>query len=140
MPVEYTSDDPLQTSAHVLYFGVNAQGRVEQGALETALYTRHPAAFSTFSRQCRADKIKPGTIWYWWDAKPALGFMVIRETPFGATRLRYVDAVIMGLARDYQRDGVKSAALVLPRTDQEEIIQVIDRWLGKAALAVRVYR
>lgn len=139
MAIDYASGDPLQTTAHVLYFGMNAQGRIETGNLETALFTRYPAAFAAFSRQCRADKIRAGQIWYWHDAQPALGFMVLRESPFGATRLRYVESVLLSLARDYQRDGVTSAAIVLPRSDSEEIKQMIERWLGKLALPVMVY-
>ncbi len=139
MAIEYISGDPLQTTAHVLYFGMNVQGRIESGKFETALHTRFPAAFSGFSRQCQAQKIKPGMVWYWRDAQPALGFMVIRESPFGATRLRYVDAVLLSLARDHQRQGVTSAAIVLPRSEPDEIKQMIGRWLGKLALPVTVY-
>jgi len=142
MSVEYVSGKPLDTTAQVLYFGANAQGRAEQGTLETALYTRYPAAFAAFNRLCRSDrsdKIKAGTVWHWIESKPALGFMVIRESPFGATRLRYVDSVMMSLARDYERNGIKSAAIVLPKTDQDEVKQVIERWLGESKLAVLVY-
>ncbi|MBE2270552.1 MAG: hypothetical protein IAE80_20110 [Anaerolinea sp.] len=139
MAITYLSDNPLTTSAHVLLFGTNAQGRIEQDALTIALHARCPTAFAAFSRQCRADKISAGKLWYWWDCQPALGFMVIRESPFGATRLRYVESVIMGLARDYQRDGVKSAALILPPTDQDDVKALLDRWFGTSALAVSVY-
>lgn len=141
MPIQYVSGDPLLTSAQVLAFGHNARGRLELGALETILHHHFPAAFSTYSKRCRAGKIKAGTLWLWRESRPMLGFMVVRDSPVGATRLRYVENVVLMLARDFQREAITSIA-VAPFWDNLEwptLKPVFDYWLGKAALACVVY-
>jgi hypothetical protein len=79
--------------------------------------------------------------WYWYESKPALAFMVVRETPVGATRLRQVDAVIMALARDYRIENIRSIALAPLGAihENEAIREVIERWLSKASLPVIAY-
>lgn len=141
MSLSYVSGDPLLTQQHILAFGSNAAGRSETTPLATALLTRYPAAFSSYSKLCNQGKIKPGTIWFWHETKPALAFLVVRETPVGATRLRYVDTVMMALARDYRRDGLRSIALApLGAEHEQNVIQeVIERWLSKSALPIIVY-
>jgi hypothetical protein len=141
MPLTYVSGDPLLTKQHLLAFGSNAAGRSETTPLATALLTRYPAAFSSYGKLCHQGKIVPGMIWLWHEAKPALAFLVVRETPVGATRLRYVDAVMMALARDYRRDGLRSVALAPLGAEHEQNAakEVIERWLGKSSLPMIVY-
>jgi hypothetical protein len=141
MPVHYVTGDPLLTQAQVLAFGHNRAGRSELGDLETLLLNRYPAAFSMYRKTCRKDRIQTGTTWLWRDTSPFLGFMVIRETPFGATRLRYVQSVMMSLARDFRLDGLQSLAIT-PLGDAlewPEIKLIIDSWLGNSPLPVIVY-
>ena len=70
--------------------------------------------------------------------RPTLAFLVVRETPVGATRLRYVESVVMALARDYKIDNLRSLALAPLGADHEAegIREVLDRWLAKSALPV----
>ena len=141
MPLTYLSGDPLLTKQQILAFGSNAAGRTETTPLATALLTRYPAAFSSYGKLCHQGRIEPGTIWYWHETKPALAFLVVRETPVGATRIRYVDAVMMALARDYRRDNLRSVALAPLGADHEQNAtkEVIERWLVKSPLPIIVY-
>ncbi|MEO8397629.1 MAG: hypothetical protein ABI700_31830 [Chloroflexota bacterium] len=141
MPLAYLSGDPLLTKQQILAFGSNATGRSETTPLATRLLTRYPAAFASYGKLCRQGRIQAGMTWYWHESKPALAFMVVRETPVGATRLRQVDAVIMGLARDYRIENIRSIAIApLGAAHENEAIRdVIERWLSKVALPVIAY-
>lgn len=141
MPITYVSGDPLLTHAQVLAFGHNARGRFQVGALETLLLNRYPAAFATYGKRCRADKIKSGSLWIWRETQPMLGFMVVRDSAVGATRLRYVENIALTLARDFQREGITSIAIA-PFWDALEWMTfkpIIDYWLGRCALPCVVY-
>lgn len=106
-----------------------------------ALLMRYPAAFASYGKLCRQGRIAAGTIWIWRETMPALAFMVVRETPVGASRLRYVDAAIMALARDYARDNIRGIAIAPLGAghEQAEIRAVFDRWLTKSSLPVIAY-
>jgi len=141
MPVTYTSGDPLLTRAQVLAFGHNRKGSTEVGPLETILLHQYPAAFATYSKQCRSGRIKSGTFWMWRESQPQLAFMAVRESPVGATRLRYVEAAVMLLARDFRLHNITSLALMRP-CDREEwpaLKPVVDYWLRGSPLPVVVY-
>jgi hypothetical protein len=141
MPLTYVSGDPLLTKQQILAFGINASGRTETTPLGMALFNRYPTAFASYGKLCRQGRIQAGMTWFWYESKPALAFMVVRETPVGATRLRQVDAVIMALARDYRVNNIRSIALAPLGADHENdsIREVIDRWLSKLALPVTAY-
>jgi hypothetical protein len=141
MTITYVHGDPLLTQAQILAFGYNALGRSEVGPLETELHNRYPAAFATFSKQCRAQRIKAGQLWLWHESQPKLGFMVVRESAVGATRLRYVDALALLLARDYQRDNIQNIAIA-PLGDPAEwlyIKPVLEQWLKPSSLPCTIY-
>jgi hypothetical protein len=141
MPLTYTSGDPLLTRAQILCFGHNARARVEVGALPTRLLDLYPAAFATYRKQCLNRRIKPGAFWIWRESQPALGFLVIRESSVGATRVRFVESVVMTLARDYRLHGLTSLALA-PLGDPLEwdaLRPVVDHWLSRCPLPVVVY-
>ena len=141
MSLTYLSGDPFLTQQQILGFGINAAGRTETTPLAMALFDRYPAAFATYGKQCRQGKIKPGMIWFWRDTTPGLAFMVVRETPVGATRLRYVEAAIMMLARDYRIENIRSVALAPlgAAHEAEAIREVLTYWLPKSALPVIAY-
>lgn len=141
MPLFYVSGDPLHTQAHVLAFGYNARGRTELGTFETQLSNRYPAAFSAYRKQCDAQRLKPGDYWVWRESKPALAFLVVRESSVGATRLRYVQSAAMNLGRDYRLEGFKSLAIAPLGSEHEwpEIKLVLQTWFGMAALPVVIY-
>jgi len=141
MSLTYVSGDPLLTQQQMLAFGSNAAGRTETTPLVTALLTHYPAAFARYGKLCHQGRIQAGMTWFWYESKPALAFMVVRETPVGATRLRQVDAVMMALARDYRSQNIRSVALAPLGADHENaaISEVIERWLSKVSLPVIAY-
>jgi hypothetical protein len=139
--IRYVSGDPLLTDAPILAFGWNLRGRAETGALESALMQRYPTAFAAFSKQARQERVRIGTIWLWRETIPSLGFMVVRDTPYGTTRLRHVEAIAMSLARDHKRDGIHSLALVIPGQTYDRPIMraALERWLNAVSLPVMVF-
>jgi hypothetical protein len=141
VPLTYVTGDPLLTKQPLLAFGSNAAGRTETSLLASALRTRYPAAFASYDKLCRQGRIQAGVTWLWRESKPVLAFMVVRETSVSTTRLRYVDSVIMALARDYRLDHIHGVAIAPLGADHEaeSIQEVITRWLTKPALPVIAY-
>lgn len=141
MSFQMISGDPLQTQAQVLAFGYNARGRAEVNPLQTTLQYRYPAAFAAFGKQARAGRITPGALWIWREAQPHLAFMVVRESPVGPTRLRFVQHVALTLARDFQLEGIKSVAIAGLCTPSElaPIREVLLQWFERISLPVTLY-
>lgn len=137
----FVKGDPLLTRARLLAFGHNERGRTESGDLETQLHTHYPAAFASYSRQCHGGRIKAGTMWTWRESQPALGFMVVRASPVGATRLRYVENIALTLARDYRTEGITSIAIARlgDALEWPHIKPVLVQWLANIALDCTVY-
>lgn len=141
MPITIVTGDPLTTHAQTLAFGFNAKGRVEVGGLETRLYDLYPAAFASFRKQCKSDRIKPGMLWLWREAQINLLFLVVRESSVGMTRMRFVETALMTIARDYPLYGLTSLAIA-PLGTQEEwslLRPVVDYWMKGCPLPVDVY-
>jgi hypothetical protein len=141
MPLTYVTGDPLLTRAQVLAFGHNARGHTEVGVVETRLLDSYPAAFSTYGKLCRSGRIKAGAFWVWRESVPQLAFMVVRESSVGATRVRYVESVVMTLARNYHLHSINSLAMVRPGNREEwpAVKPVLDYWLQACPLPVVVY-
>jgi len=141
MPVIPVSGDPMLTHADALAFGVNARGHIETTPLESALRRAYPAAFAAYGKQCRATRIKSGDLWAWHDSKPPLLFWVIRESSVGAVRLRYVQSILLTLARDHKLMRLQSIALAPLGTPLEwrEIQLLVQRTLARSALTVYLY-
>lgn len=141
MPLTFVTGDPLRTRAQWLAFGSNALGRTETGALASELLRRYPAAFASYGKQCRRKRIQTGTLWTWRESQPRLGFMVVRASPVGATRLRYVENIALSLARDYRRDNIASIAIAPlgSRSEWPHIKPVLTRWLNNLELECVVY-
>jgi hypothetical protein len=141
MPITYVSGDPLLTQAQVLAFGHNARARAELGTLETRLQDRFPAAFATYRKQCRGDRLKPGAFWVWRESKPGLAFLVIRESSVGATRVRFVETAAMTLARDYRLHGLTSLTIAPLGTSLEWPLlkSILANWFSASTLPVTLY-
>ncbi len=141
MPVLYTSGDPLLSPAQTLGFGHNVHARAELGALERRLFDRYPAGFAAFRKRAQAGRVQLGMPWIWHDSQPHLAFLVVRESPAGAARLRLVESSVMALARDFRLYGVTSLALA-PLADERDwpaLKAVLDYWLQLTPLPVVVY-
>lgn len=141
MSLTFVSGDPQLTQAQVLAFGYNTRGRAEVTPLATALLTAYPAAFASYAKQCRNDRIKAGTPWLWYDAQPVLCFLPIRESSVGITRLRYVESVLLILARDYRLYSIRSIAFapLLDGVEWAAFKPVFDQWLRPSQLPAVVY-
>ena len=58
------------------------------------------------------SRCTPGGVWVWREGQPWLVGMVIQETAQGAARLRYVEAVLLNLSKDWEREGLRSLAVM----------------------------
>lgn len=141
MPLFIVSGDPFLTTCDVLAFGYNARGQSESRDEQIELYRRYPAMFSVFKRQARKGTIKAGTTWDWNETTPRFALWIVRESPFGATRIRYVQSLIMNLARDYQLYNIESLALIRPGTDYEyeEFKPILEQWLDPLPIPIVIY-
>jgi len=139
--IQFVTGDPLLTQASCLAIGHNARGRTELGAFETAAFLRYPTPFAVYQRRCRQGKHISGTFWPWYESRPTLLFCTVRESSVGATRLRYVQSVLMALARDHTLYNIHTLALAPIGNSYErpEILPLIEMWLGKSSLSVVVY-
>lgn len=141
MTLTLVRGDPTLTSAQILAFGSNARGRTEVDPLTTRLLDQYPTAFATFAKQCRNQRVTTGDLWLWRETRPQLGFMVVRASSVGATRMRYVEEIALKLARDYRRENISSIAIA-PLADSQEwphLIPVLAHWLDNVSLPCYVY-
>ncbi|NDJ78380.1 MAG: hypothetical protein GYB65_19195 [Chloroflexi bacterium] len=141
MSVTIVRGDVFLTRAQAVAVGLNAAGRMEVSPLFTALRDRYPVFVSEFHRRGRVGALTPGELWVWPDSQPWLVGMVVRETPQGATRLRYVEAVLHALLHNGDYTGIHSLAIA-PLADEVEwpaVRDLIARYLASATLPVVVY-
>ena len=141
MPLQFVTGDPLLDEAPILAIDHNRKGRQELEPLHMALMQKYPAAFSVYKRQCRKERINAGQYWLWQESRPKLLFLPVRDSAFGATRLRYVQAVAMQIARNYRLEGLKSLAIApLGRPhERDEINKVLAMWLQRLPIDVIIY-
>jgi hypothetical protein len=141
LPVKFVTGDILLSRAQVVAIGSNAQGRNETSLLSSELAYRYPAAFSAFRKHAQTARLGAGDYWIWREAMPWIAFMVVRQTSVGATRARYVDEVVQKLARDWQREGIRTLALSRLGEPLEwpALKAVLAYWLDISELPVVVY-
>lgn len=142
MPVLPGEGDFLDTTAQTIAFGYNVRGRTESGMVETALMLRYPVAFAAFRRQARAGRLDTGRVWVWQEATTQLAFLIIRETPVGATRLRTVQQAFMTLARDSAVLNIREVALAPLGNgwERDEIQRLVMQSFERSSLLVWHYR
>jgi hypothetical protein len=133
--------DIFLTHAHAIAIGLNASGRLGVEPVYTALQDRHPVFVSECHKRGRAGLLVPGSIWIWREAAPWLVGLVVRETPPGSTRLRYVETAMLNLYKDWEREGVHSLALMrLASADEWPGVRaIVHHYLAQMALSVTVY-
>jgi hypothetical protein len=141
MSVRYARGDIFLTRAHALAIGINATGRLGVAPETTALQDRYPVFVSDCHKRGRAGTLAPGTAWVWREGQPWVVGLVVRETPLGATRLRYVETAILNLCRDWEREGLRSLALLRLGEDAEwsEAREIAIRYLDPLVLPVIIY-
>jgi len=125
--------------AQTIAVGVNAAGRSEVSPFFTIVADRYPVFISNFRKRRQAGKLKPGDLWVWREGQPWILAMVVRDTPQGATRPRYVEAVCLKLARDWTAEGLKNLAMMrlAEGPDWSPVREIVELYLGQ--LPVTVY-
>ncbi len=139
MGITFVKDsDIFSTQAQTIAVGVNAAGRSEVSTLFTALADRYPVFISDYRKRGRAGKLKPGDIWLWREGQPWILAMVVRDTPQGATRPRYVEAACLKLAREWTREGLKSLALLrlAEGPDWPPVREIVEQYLGHMPVTI----
>jgi len=141
MPLITVSGDPLLTDCQVLAFGYNVRGQSESRDEQIHLAQNFPAMFATFKRQARKGKLKAGQIWQWNETTPNFAIWIVRQSPFGATRIRYVQSIVMSFVRDYQLYDIQSLALIRPGTEfeYEEFEPILQQWLDPLPISIVLY-
>lgn len=141
MSVTFVRGDIFLTQAGAIAIGLNAAGRVEVSPFYKALYDRFPVFTSEHRRKGRAGLWTPGDVWLWRDSRPWLIGLIVRETPQGATRLRYVEAAMLNLYQNWERDGLRDLALMRLAADEEwpAVRKIVQDSLSRIALPVCVY-
>ena len=141
MPLYTVAGDPLFTRCQTLALGYNARGQSESRDELVAIVQEYPVTFASFQRQTRKDKIVAGNIWMWTESIPQLQIWIMRDSAFGASRIRYVQSIAMSFARDYLLYGINSLALVRPGTDIEypEFQPILQQWLNPLPIPIYLY-
>jgi hypothetical protein len=141
MAVTFTTGDIFATRAQALAVGLNSVGRIEVAPFFTALHDRYPAFMADYQKRGHAGKLVPGDIWIWRESQPWLAGLIVRETPQGATRLRYVEAALLNLSKNWEREGIVSLAVMqfISAPDWTPIRALFDEYFGRSALQLMVY-
>jgi hypothetical protein len=141
MGVTFVQGDIFTTQAQAVALGLNSVGRLDVSPLYATLQDRYPVFVSEYRKQARAGLLTPGHLWIWREGQPWLVGMVIRESPQGATRLRYVEAALLNLYKNWESEGLHSLAIMRLADDAEwlAVRSLIKDYLGAINLSVSVY-
>lgn len=141
MSVRFVRGDIFLTRAQAIAVGLSANGRLEVSSLHTTLQDRWPVFVSEYHRRGRAGTLPPGSIWTWREGQPWLLAAIIRETPPGAARLRYIEAVLLNLYKNWRYEGLLTLAMMRLGDDQEwaSARDMAAHYLNLMALPVVIY-
>jgi O-acetyl-ADP-ribose deacetylase (regulator of RNase III) len=141
MSVRVVRGDIFLTRAQAIAIGIDAAGRLGTSALYTALHDRCPVFISECRKHGRAGTLTPGTVWIWHEGVPWVAGLVVRETPQGATRLRYVEAAMLNLYRNREQEGLLSLAVMRLGDESEwpSVRRIVEAYLGQLELPALIY-
>jgi len=141
MTIERVRGDVFLTHMQAIAIGIDSAGRLGTSALFTALHDRCPVFVSECRKQGRAGTLRPGTVWIWREAVPWVAGLVVRDTPQGATRLRYVETAMLHLSRNREQEGLLSLAVMRLGDDTEwpAVRRIVELYLGQLGLPAVVY-
>lgn len=142
MPLIFVDGDPLLTQCQWLAIGHNARGRHETTPFMTEANATYPAPFGMYARQARKGKQQTGQWWSWSESQPRLLFLTVRDSNVGATRLRYVQHILIQIARDYTLYNWQSIAIAPlgNEYEQHDILQLMHQWLSRVTIPIVMYR
>lgn len=141
MALAFVTGDPLLTQCTMLGFGHNQRANTEVTPLFMRLMRDYAPAFSDYEQACRKQRQKSGQLHIWRQSTPELLFMTVRDSNVGATRLRYVQACLLVIARDYRLHNIESLAIA-PLGDaheQADILPLFRMWLNDINIPVVIY-
>ncbi len=107
----FVRGDVFATSAQAIGIGLSANGRLDVTPFTTTLHDRFPVFISEYRRRARSGMLRPGSVWFWRESEPWLAALILRETPHGPARLRYLEAALLYLYHNWQREGLRNLAL-----------------------------
>ena len=75
--------------------------------------------------------MEPSTISVW----------LVRQSAYGATRIRYVQSIVMNFVRDYQLYHIQSLAIIRLGTqlEYEEFEPIFQQWLAPLPIPIVIY-
>lgn len=141
MVVHFVRGDIFLTQTQTIAVGLSANGRLDVSPFYTTLQDRYPVFVSDYQRRSRPDARPPGSLWVWKQGRPWLVGMIVQESPQGATRLRYVEAAMLNLYKQWEHEGLRSLALMRFGDSGEwpAVRAVIEDYGSRIALPIVVY-
>ena len=142
MSVTFAAEgDIFQTGAQAIGVPLSANGRTGVAPFFTTLHDRWPVFISEYGKRGRAGVLLPGSVWLWRAARPWLAGLIIRETPHSPARLRFIEQAILTLAKDWQREGLRSLALprLVDGPEWRSVRDMLCRCLDSPVLHVVVF-
>lgn len=141
MGVTFVRGDIFLTQAQAIAISVSATGRLGVSPLATAVHDRYPVFSSECRKRARAGALVPGSAWVWKEGRPWLVGLVVRETAQGALKPRLLEAALLNLTQNWEREGLRSLALARLGDDAEwgTARAIVQHALERFALPVIVY-
>ncbi len=141
MSLTIVRGDIFLTRAHAIALDLNITGRLGTAPVYTALHDRFPVFVSECHKRGRAGSLTAGSLWVWREGAPWIVGLVVRETPQGATRLRYVEGAMLNLYKEWEREGVCSLAMMRMGSDDEwpGAREVILHYAAQMAISITLY-
>jgi hypothetical protein len=138
MNIRFVQGDVFLTRMQSVAVGLNTTGRVEVTPFFTTIQDRYPVFVSEYRKRGRAERLTPGDFWVWREGQPWLVGLVIRDTPQGPARLRYIETALLNLYKNWEREGLHSLALALTVDEIERpaLHDLVARYLGTLPVVV----
>ena len=141
MPITTVQGDIFLTRAPAIAIGLNATGRLGVTPVHTALQDRYPVFVSDYHKRGRTDSLTPGSLWVWREGTPWVVGLVVGETLQGVIRLRYVETAMLNLIKNWEREGLRSLAMMRMGGDAEwpGVREVVLHYAAQMALDITLY-
>jgi hypothetical protein len=141
MSITIAQGDIFLAPTQAVALGLNAAGRLDISPLFTAVQDRYPVFASDYRKRSRAGLLTTGSVWVWREGQPWIVGLVVRETLQGAVRPRYVEAAMLYLHKNWQREELASLAVMrlAEHRDWPPLRQIVEQYLGPIPLPTTIY-
>jgi hypothetical protein len=123
MTVRFVQHHVFDIDTPAIAIGLNSSGQLGASPWETTLRDRHPVFVSDYRKRGRAGLLTPGEVWVWRTSHPWLIGLIIRETPQGIARPRYIERALQNLQQNWEREGL-TRLVIAPLADGPEWVAV----------------